>query len=163
MDYIKILLLIYLVLRIINFLPCQKFPLNNPYKNTIVILLLILLVAHDPVMCLLVIVSILVNVSNQHTENSVINIYKDDIENIKSTFTQKKQKKQEEQTKVVTKQQEKTKNDECVPEFIISKKMLDNAQNNIVDNANVHKFPNEIQEEHVNIQGIFEDVSGYNV
>ena len=49
----------------------------------------------------------------------------------------------------------------CVPEFVISKNMLHNAQNNIFDEQNMNMFPNETRDKNINIQGFFEEVTGY--
>lgn len=49
----------------------------------------------------------------------------------------------------------------CVPEFVISKNMLHNAQNNIFDEQNMSMFPNETRDKNINIQGFFEEVTGY--
>ena len=51
---------------------------------------------------------------------------------------------------------------DCVPEFIISKEMLNNAQNNLIE-ENISLFPNEMKRKHVNIQGYFADIKGFNV
>lgn len=170
MDYIKIVLLLYLILRSSNILPNQNFSLHNHLRNTFLVLLLILLSAHDPVVGMLVIVAILINLPNEFTEKLFTNINKGDIEELvrtlpvmideplaESVFITKNPPPPVEQP-VVPK-----KDDDCVPEFIISKEMLSKAQNNIVNNDNLKKYPNELNDKNVNIQGFFHDVNGFNI
>jgi hypothetical protein len=168
MDYIKIVLIVYSLLRLINFIPNQKFTLDNYLQNTVLILLLVLLAAHDPSMCVLVLVAILVNTPNEYREKLFTNINKNEINNITNTLKYpKKTLLEDEQEPASTKQElastKKTqaKDDECVPEFVISKEMLLNAQNNIFDKRNLNSFPNETNENDVNIQGVFNDINGY--
>lgn len=52
--------------------------------------------------------------------------------------------------------------DACDKRFIISQKMLSDAQTNIYDKKNVNMIPNETRDPNVNIQGTFDDVSGFN-
>jgi hypothetical protein len=52
------------------------------------------------------------------------------------------------------------KND-CLPEFIISKEMLSKVQNNISNLDNLDLYPNETQLEDVNIQGVYDEITGY--
>ena len=168
MDYIKIVLIVYSLLRLINFIPNQKFTLDNYLQNTVLILLLVLLAAHDPSMCVLVLVAILVNTPNEYREKLFTNINKNEINNITNTLKYpKKTLLEDEQEPASTKQElastkrELAKDDECVPEFVISKEMLLNAQNNIFDKRNLNSFPNETNENDVNIQGVFNDINGY--
>jgi hypothetical protein len=169
MDYIKIVLLVYLVLRLVNFIPNQNFTLDNFLQNTLLVLLLILLAAHDPSVCLLIIVAILINTPNQYREKLFTNIDKNEIKNITNTLqpSQPSQPsspspKDDTNTQVKTSSTKSTNKNDCIPEFIISKKMLSNAQNNIFDEKNMNVFPNEINESDVNIQGVFNDIKGYN-
>lgn len=176
MDYIKIVLLVYLVLRAIQFFPNQNFALNNPLQNTLLGFLLVLLAAHDPVACMLVVVIILVNTPNEYKESMFTNMDKEEINNATKTLPATYQPQLEdvntpsapETQRPVKKEQEITppiktsiENDDCVPEFIISKQMLLNAQNNIFDKKNLDLFPNESNEKDVNIQGFFNDISGF--
>lgn len=50
----------------------------------------------------------------------------------------------------------------CDKRFIISQKMLSDAQTNIYDKKHVNMIPNETRDPNVNIQGTFDDVSGFN-
>lgn len=50
---------------------------------------------------------------------------------------------------------------ECVPEFVISQQMLHNAQNNIFNEENMRMFPNETADKNINIQGVFDEITGY--
>jgi hypothetical protein len=50
---------------------------------------------------------------------------------------------------------------ECIKEFLITKDMLSKTQNNVFNNENFHHYPNEINDKNANIQGIYDDVSGY--
>jgi hypothetical protein len=173
MDYIKILLLVYLVLRAIQFFPNQNFALDNPLQNTLLGFLLILLAAHDPLVCLLVVVIILVNTPSEYKETLFTNIDKEEIRNLTKTLPIISPKPQLQQETPVKEESETTPQppiekpsvnkqvDDCVPEFIISKKMLLNAQNNIFDTKNLDLFPNEINEKTVNIQGFYDDISGF--
>ena len=43
----------------------------------------------------------------------------------------------------------------------ISKKSLNNIQENTVDTKNLDLFPNETLDSNINIQGYFKDISGY--
>ena len=161
MNYIKILLLLYLVLRIVNVVPSNNITLTNSLQNVILALLLVLLAAHDPIVCLLVVIAILLNTKNEYTEQLFTNIKKEDLENLTKTLATQKPVVNEIVEKKKPKVEDKPK--DCIPEFIISKDMLLNAQNNIVDKNNLKKFPNEIKEKDVNIQGIYEDITGFNI
>ena len=171
MDYIKILLLIYLVLRISNIIPNQQFILNNSLQNTFLTVLLILLSAHDPVVAMLVITAILLNLPNEYKENLFTEINKADIDELTRTLpnTHIEEEPPNPPTSTTTTptiqssvtEPEKPKSD-CIPEFIISKEMLKNAQNNLIE-ENISLFPNEIKEKHVNIQGYFSDIKGFNI
>lgn len=174
MDYIKIVLLLYLILRSSNILPNQNFSLHNHLRNTFLVLLLILLSAHDPIVGMLVIVAILINLPNEFTEKLFTNINKGDIEELVRTLPVMIDEPPAESV-FVTKKPITTppveqppavvppKDDDCVPEFIISKEMLFKAQNNIVNNDNLKKYPNELNDKNVNIQGFFHDVNGFNI
>ena len=168
MDYIKIVLIVYSLLRLINFIPNQKFTLDNYLQNTVLILLLVLLAAHDPSMCVLVLVAILVNTPNEYREKLFTNINKNEINNITNTLKYPKKTLHEDEREPASTKREpastqktQAKDDECVPEFVISKEMLLNAQNNIFDKRNLNSFPNETNENDVNIQGVFNDINGY--
>lgn len=173
MDYIKIVLLLYLILRSSNILPNQNFSLHNYLRNTFLILLLILLSAHDPIVGMLVIVAILINLPNEFTEKLFTNINKGDIEELVRTLPVMIDEPPAESV-FITKNPPPPptpveppvvpkKDDDCVPEFIISKEMLSKAQNNIVNNDNLKKYPNELNDKNVNIQGFFHDVTGFNI
>jgi hypothetical protein len=49
----------------------------------------------------------------------------------------------------------------CDKSLIISKQMLANAQTNIYEKKNMNKYPNELNNPSVNIQGLYDDVSGF--
>lgn len=53
--------------------------------------------------------------------------------------------------------------EECVPEFVVSADMLRAAQTNVVSAENADLFPNETRDPNINIQGLFTDLSGYNM
>ena len=76
MDYIKIVLLVYLVLRISNIVPNQKFSLNNYLQNIFLTALLILCPHMTPVVAMLVIIAILINLPNEYKENLFTKINK---------------------------------------------------------------------------------------
>ena len=170
MDYIKIVLLIYLVLRISNIVPNQKFSLNNYLQNSFLTVLLILLSAHDPVVAMLVIITILINLPNEYKENLFTKINKADIDELTRTLPHMRVEEQQPATTTTTpsvpeepnKDPKEEPTSDCVPEFIISKEMLNNAQNNLIE-VNIPLFPNEMKEKHVNIQGYFADIKGFNV
>lgn len=179
MDYIKIVLLVYLVLRISNIINSYNLTLDNILQNCILLLLLILLGAHDQVVCLMVIVGILINLPNEFKETLFTNINKKDIESIVketlyrpfSNFIKEENISFQDNNKspLIKPNNPKKKvtfnnniDESCIPEFIISKDMLFNAQNNIYDQKNMYSFPNETKQKHINIQGIYDDISGYN-
>lgn len=167
MDYIKIVLLVYLVLRISNIVPNQKFSLNNYLQNILLVALLILLSAHDPVVAMLVIIAILINLPNEYKENLFTKINKTDIDELTRTLPHmqmavKPVSPQQPMPNTVVEEPKKKTKPDCVPEFIISKEMLNNAQNNLIE-ENIPLFPNEMKEKHVNIQGYFADIKGFNV
>ena len=166
MDYIKIVLLVYLVLRISNIVPNQKFSLNNYLQNIFLTALLILLSAHDPVVAMLVIIAILINLPNEYKENLFTKINKADIDELTKTLPHIQVEEQPNTvnttTTPVTEEPKEESKSDCVPEFIISKEMLNNAQNNLIE-ENISLFPNEMKEKHVNIQGYFADIKGFNV
>jgi len=159
MDYIQIVLLVYLLLRIVDFFPSQNFVLNNLLQNFILVTLLILLLSFDPLICLLVMLCIIVNIKNEAIENLFTSINSKEIESIRNTLIPKPIKLEVEEETV----KEDIKDEECIPEFIISKDMLNRAQNNIVDNKNNNLFLNETKQNGVNIQGIYDDLTGYNI
>lgn len=169
MDYIKIVLLIYLVLRIANIIPNQNFSLNNYLQNTFLIALLILLSAHDPVVAMLVIIAILINLPNEYKENLFTKINKTDIDELTKTLPHIQIEEKTVSPQSITntdntpaEQPNKESKPDCIPEFIISKDMLNKAQNNLIE-ENIPLFPNEMKEKHVNIQGYFADIKGFNV
>ena len=168
MDYIKIVLLVYLVLRILNVIPNQKFSLNNYLQNLFLTVLLILLSAHDPIVAMLVIIAILINLPNEYKEKLFTKINKADIDELTRTLPHMQVEEPVESkptlttTPTPTVEEPKAPKSECVPEFIISKDMLKNAQNNLIED-NISLFPNEMKEKHVNIQGYFTDIKGFNV
>jgi len=159
MDYIQIVLLVYLLLRIVDFFPSQNFVLNNLLQNFILVTLLILLLSFDPLICLLVMLCIIVNIKNEAIENLFTSINSKEIESIRNTLIPKPIKLEVEEETV----KEDIKDEECIPEFIISKDMLNRAQDNIVDNKNNNLFLNETKQNGVNIQGIYDDLTGYNI
>ena len=161
MDYIQIVLLVYLLLRIVDFFPSQNFVLNNLLQNLILVTLLVLLLSFDPIICLLVMLCIIVNIKNEAIENLFTSINSNEIESIRNTLKPKHIKtevKEETVVEDITKDEE-----ECIPEFIISKEMLNRAQDNIVDDKNNNIYLNETNQNGVNIQGIYEDLTGYNI
>jgi len=171
MDYIKIVLLVYLVLRILNVIPNQKFSLNNYLQNLFLTVLLILLSAHDPIVAMLVIIAILINLPNEYKEKLFTKINKADIDELTRTLPHMQVEEPVESKPTLTTtptptveepKAPKAPKSECVPEFIISKDMLKNAQNNLIED-NISLFPNEMKEKHVNIQGYFTDIKGFNV
>ena len=167
MDYIKIVLLVYLVLRISNIVSNQNFFLNNYLQNIFLTVLLILLSAHDPVVAMLVIIAILINLSNEYTENLFTKINKADIDELTKTLPHMRIEEPTTTTSTLVpgEPKEEPKSDcipDCIPEFIISKEMLNNAQNNLIE-ENISFFPNEMKEKHVNIQGYFADINGFNI
>ena len=137
-------------------------------QNTFLIALLILLSAHDPVVAMLVIIAILINLPNEYKENLFTKINKTDIDELTKTLPFMQKEKQQPTKTVVsptnTQPVDVPKNTklDCVPEFIISKDMLNNAQNNLIE-ENISLFPNEMKEKHVNIQGYFSDIKGFNI
>ena len=156
MDYIQIVLLVYLLLRIVDFFPSQNFVLNNLLQNIILVTLLVLLLSFDPIICLLVMLCIIVNIKNEAIENLFTNINSNEIESIRNTLRPKPIEEE-----IVEKND--IRDEECIPEFILSKEMLNRAQDNIVDDKNNNMYLNETNQNGVNIQGIYEDLTGYNI
>lgn len=173
MDYIQIVLVVYLFLRIIDFFPNKKFILNNPVQNFILTILLILLASMDSTVCLLVVIAILVNLNNESVETLFTEISNREMDEIKKTLLnptktsiQTKCPLKNIHTALDTSKNQITieeEEDKCIPEFIISKEMLINAQNNIFDMETFDKYINETHTEGVNIQGVFDDITGYNI
>lgn len=157
MNYIQIVLLVYLLLRIIDFFPSQNYVLNNQLQSVLLICLLILLASFDTNVCLLVLICILVNLKNEAVENLFTPINSNEIQSIQKTIVPTKQ----EDIKTIASTKQTIKKEECIPEFIISKDMLNKAQNNIVDNNAINQFINETNTKGVNIQGVYEDITGY--
>ena len=54
-----------------------------------------------------------------------------------------------------------SKNHACDKSLIISKQMLANAQTNVYEKKNMKKYPNDLNDLSVNIQGFYDDVSGF--
>jgi len=100
-----------------------------------------------------------VNIKNEAIENLFTSINSKEIESIRNTLIPKPIKLEVEEETV----KEDIKDEECIPEFIISKDMLNRAQDNIVDNKNNNLFLNETKQNGVNIQGIYDDLTGYNI
>lgn len=163
MDYIQIVLLVYLLLRIVDFFPSQNFVLNNLLQNFILVTLLVLLLSFDPIICLLVMLCIIVNIKNEAIENLFTSINSNEIESIRNTLKPKPIKTVVEEETINVKEDTTKYEEECIPEFIISKEMLNKAQDNIVDDKNNNMYLNEINQNGVNIQGIYEDLTGYNI
>ena len=55
----------------------------------------------------------------------------------------------------------KTEEVECDKDLIISESMLHNIQNNVFDEKNMSKYPNETKDKNINIQGVFKTINGY--
>ena len=91
MNYIQIVLLVYLLLRIIDFFPSQNYVLNNQLQSVLLICLLILLASFDTNVCLLVLICILVNLKNEAVENLFTPINSNEIQSIQKTIVPTKQ------------------------------------------------------------------------
>ena len=177
MNSIKILLLVYLVLRIINFIPSKNLILKNNLYNFFIFVLILLLAVLDPILGFLTIIAIILNTNNESFETMLINISNNEIHDLTKTLLQKKikniviEEENIEEENVVEEDIKKSnsiivnhnideKND-CLPEFIISKEMLSKVQNNISNLDNLDLYPNETQLEDVNIQGVYDEITGY--
>ena len=172
MNSIKILLLVYLVLRIINFIPSKNLILKNNLYNFFIFVLILLLAVLDPILSLLTIIAIILNTNNESFETMLINISNNEINDLTKTLLQKKIKNiviEEENiieedikksNSIIVNHNIDEKND-CLPEFIISKEMLSKVQNNISNLDNLDLYPNETQLEDVNIQGVYDEITGY--
>ena len=177
MNSIKILLLVYLVLRIINFIPSKNLILKNNLYNFFIFVLILLLAVLDPILGFLTIIAIILNTNNESFETMLINISNNEIHDLTKTLLQKKIKNivieeenveeenvEEEDIKksnsIIVNHNIDEKND-CLPEFIISKEMLSKVQNNISNLDNLDLYPNETQLEDVNIQGVYDEITGY--
>lgn len=177
MNSIKILLLVYLVLRIINFIPSKNLILKNNLYNFFIFVLILLLAVLDPILGLLTIIAIILNTNNESFETMLINISNNEIHDLTKTLLQKKikniviEEENIEEENIIEEDIKKSnsiivnhnideKND-CLPEFIISKEMLSKVQNNISNLDNLDLYPNETQLEDVNIQGVYDEITGY--
>lgn len=177
MNSIKILLLVYLVLRIINFIPSKNLILKNNLYNFFIFVLILLLAVLDPILGLLTIIAIILNTNNESFETMLINISNNEINDLTKTLLQKKikniviEEENIEEENIIEEDIKKSnsiivnhnideKND-CLPEFIISKEMLSKVQNNISNLDNLDLYPNETQLEDVNIQGVYDEITGY--
>ena len=177
MNSIKILLLVYLVLRIINFIPSKNLILKNNLYNFFIFVLILLLAVLDPILGFLTIIAIILNTNNESFETMLINISNNEIHDLTKTLLQKKIKNiviEEENIKEENVEEEDIKKsnsiivnhnidekNDCLPEFIISKEMLSKVQNNISNLDNLDLYPNETQLEDVNIQGVYDEITGY--
>ena len=90
MNSIKILLLVYLVLRIINFIPSKNLILKNNLYNFFIFVLILLLAVLDPILSLLTIIAIILNTNNESFETMLINISNNEINDLTKTLLQKK-------------------------------------------------------------------------
>tara|TARA_Y100000389_G_scaffold133193_1_gene130687 strand:- start:196 stop:552 length:357 start_codon:yes stop_codon:yes gene_type:complete len=118
---------------------------------------------------MLVIIAILINLPNEYKENLFTKINKIDIDELTKTLPHIQIEEKTVSPQSITntdntpaEQPNKESKPDCVPEFIISKDMLNKAQNNLIE-ENIPLFPNEMKEKHVNIQGYFADIKGFNV
>ena len=175
MDYIKIVLVIYLILRFINIFPSHNLSLDNDLQNTSIIVILFILAIIDPVVCFITIAIMLVNLKTNQVELLFTPIDDTELEHLANTIIHNEVKEQKNKqyatplTQINSSKQTQINNtvdeesNSCIKEFIISKSMLEKAQNNIVKTINMQQYPNILKDNRVNIQGVYEDISGFNL
>lgn len=169
MDYIKIVLVIYLILRFINIFPSHNLSLDNDLQNATIILLLFVLAIVDPVVCFISITIVLMHIKTQQVEKLFTSSDRNDLKKIANTILYAPKNKQDitiqesmspkkTRSTIITEEM-----DHCGKEFIISKSMLANAQTNIVNTKYMQQYPNVLNDSNVNIQGFHEDIIGFNL
>lgn len=157
MDYIKIVLFSYILLRFVNIFPSTNIHLQNDTKNLLLFLLLLLLAYNDPIVCILAISVILLNINTVSKETLFTELTSEDILNITKTFEPKPKPE---------KKQKPNPEKKPKPESTCKEKLnavLEKTQNNIVDQNSLNMFPNETGDKEVNIQGFFHDIKGFNL
>jgi hypothetical protein len=180
MIYIKILLTLYLLLRIANIIPSRKLVMNNDLYNTMILILLCLISLTDIHVALILSVCILLNTKNLHIETLFQQYSPSEISELVNTLhlepveskPEPEPEPESEPVNPIIKKKDvqigkvdeqlplhEPKND-CNSVFIISEEMLLNAQDNKVsDNSFVNIVPNQ----HINIQGFQKSMSGFNI
>lgn len=167
MNIFKIVLTVLILLQTIYIVPSMSMNINNDIQKMLIFIFIILLSMVEPTIALLITILITINTKNMYIEKMFTPLYNSDLKNIIHTIhieepieSQNKQQPKQ-QCKKTNLNTIKTEKVECDKDLIISESMLHNIQNNIFDEKNISKYPNETKDVNVNIQGIFDRITGY--
>ena len=173
MTIFKIVLTLLILLQTIQIITSTAININNDIQKMLITLFIILLSMIEPTIALLTTILITINIKNNNIEKMFTPLYNYDLKNILETIdvekpnsnkTQQPTKKPQPAKKPqLTKKQNMNmkKDTECDKDLIISESMLHNIQNNVFNEKNMSKYPNETNDENINIQGVFRTINGY--
>ena len=177
-------LLLWVVLRSMNVIPNLELYITETKFQVLIGLILLAIAFFNPLIGILSTILLLINLKSSALETLFICIDEEDITGILSTIDEETYKNTnsitEEETvlKIKTKPVVNTpppkktkpvantppppkKTNECDQSVLITPDMLQRAQTNVYDTKNNSLFFNETGEKGVNIQGIYESISGY--
>ena len=165
-------LLLWVVLRSMNVIPNLELYITETKFQVLIGLILLAIAFFNPLIGILSTILLLINLKSSALETLFICIDEEDITGILSTIDEETYKNTnsitEEETvlKIKTKPVANTppppkKTNECDQSVLITPDMLQRAQTNVYDTKNNSLFFNETGEKGVNIQGIYESISGY--
>lgn len=147
---LRIALMTYITLQTLNALPYAKIELSRTWEQATMLYVLLTVGYFDPVMGVLLSTMVLTNLQEPVLEKLIIQRMSPDHFAKVPVPTQK-------HTPVVT--EESSAEEITVSSFQITEAMLRRTQTNHVGNLN--SFPNETKTPGVNIQGFFDDITGY--
>jgi len=177
-------LLLWVVLRSMNVIPNLELYITETKFQVLIGLILLAIAFFNPLIGILSTILLLINLKSSALETLFICIDEEDITGILSTIDEETYKNTnsitEEETvlKIKTKPVANTpppkktkpvantppppkKTNECDQSVLITPDMLQRAQTNVYDTKNNSLFFNETGEKGVNIQRIYESISGY--
>lgn len=180
-------LLIWVVLRSLHIIPSLQVHINEPFYQILIGLLIACISWMDPLIGILCTIVLLVNLKSLNFETLFVCIDEEDIQNIVQTIDEKpttettvkivQQVNEEHKHPPAKKAQPETpptakkakpetppiakKEHECEDVFLITNDMLEKAQTNTYDAKYRTMFFNGTGDKGVNIQGVYEFISGY--
>jgi hypothetical protein len=147
---LRIALMTYITLQTLNALPYAKVELSRTWEQVTVLYVLLTVGYFDPVVGVLLSTMVLTNLKEPVLEKLIIKRMSPDHFAKVPAPTPKR-------APLVT--EESSAKEITDPSFQITEAMLRRTQTNRVGNQN--SFPNETNTPGVNIQGVFEDITGY--
>lgn len=147
---LRVALMTYITLQTLNALPYAKVELNKTWEQATVLYVLLIVGYFDPVIGVLLSTVLLTNLKEPVLEKLIIKRMNPD-------HFAKVPAPPSTRAPLVT--EESSVEEITDPSFQITPEMLRRTQTNLVGNQN--SFPNETKAPGVNIQGFYDDISGY--